>query len=254
MVVTITSRNQLRKTKRIIVKIGTSTLMSSNSFNSAVMGSIAEQVKELRQSGKEVVIVASGAIGLGMTSRLADSSDTLKQCFASIGQNMMMRHITDCFTLHSLDVSQILVNHKDLLGNESSHIKDMINALLEMEIIPVINQNDAISREEITKYDNDTLPPHVPNLIGAELLILLSDVDWLYRSDKTKEVIDFVEELSSDIYNCVNLSGSGLGRGGMKSKISAARIMKKHTVIANGASEEIISKIVSGEIIGTHLA
>ncbi|MEK6917250.1 MAG: glutamate 5-kinase [Nanoarchaeota archaeon] len=254
--VIITNRNEIKKARRIIIKIGTSTLINNNSFNSIFMENIAEQIKELRKQEKEVIIVASGAVGLGMHKSISSNNhDTIiKQCFASIGQNIMMRHITDCFSKHSMSVSQILVNHCDILGHENKDIKNMINTLLEMKIIPIINQNDAISKEEITKYDNDTLSANIGNLIDCDLLILLTDVDGLYKNIKTKELLHTVTRLNSDIYNCITLSSSTLGRGGMQSKINAAQIMKKDTIIVNGNSENILMKILDGEKIGTHFS
>lgn len=249
--------------KRIVIKVGTSTLTYKNGLlNLYMVEHLVRQIADLQSSGKEVVVVTSGAIGagigkLGLKEKPKDIPEN--QAAAAVGQGILMNTYEKFFSEYGKTVGQILItrediSHKDRLLNA----KNTFSVLLERGVIPIVNENDAIVVDEIKFGDNDTLSARVASIIGADLLILLSDIDGLYN-DNPKDnpnavLIDEVIQIDDKIVGCAGGAGSELGTGGMATKIKAAKIATSNGVsmiIANGEVRDIIRNVISCENVGT---
>lgn len=251
--------------KRIVVKIGTSSLSNEDgSFNRRLTEDIASQVTGLREQGRTVIIVSSGAIGIGceelkMTSRPKEIP--LRQAAAAVGQNILMQEWKAAFEKHNLKVAQILLTY-EAFSNRMTYLnlRNSISELLEFGVIPIINENDPICVHEIeaTFGDNDKLSAMVASKVEAELLILLSDIDGLYNKNPKKnedaQLISIIEKITPEIESYGGSPTSTKGVGGMRTKLEAAKITSIsgcHMVIANSAAENVVARIVNGENIGT---
>ncbi|KNF10012.1 glutamate 5-kinase ProB [Gottschalkia purinilytica] len=256
-------RSKIADANKIVIKVGTSTLTHENGkLNLNRIEKLARVLSDLNNQGKQVILVSSGAIAVGVQKLgLQRRSVTLpqKQASASVGQTMLMKIYQKFFEEYNQVVSQILIT-KDVMDykDRKENAQNTFNTLLEMGIIPIVNENDTISTFEIQFGDNDTLSAMVAALVQADLLILLSDIDGLFtsdpRMDSSAEIISLVKEIDSEIDSIASGSGSELGTGGMITKISAARIGYTYgidTIIANGEDPKIIYKILKGEKIGT---
>ncbi|NJD78465.1 MAG: glutamate 5-kinase [Candidatus Methanoperedens sp.] len=251
--------------KRIVVKIGTSSLSNEDgSFNRRLTEDIASQVAHLREQGKTVIIVSSGAIGIGceelkMTSRPREIP--LRQAAAAVGQNILMQEWKTAFEKHNLKVAQILLTYEAFSSRMTYlNLRNSISELLEFGVIPIINENDPICVHEIeaTFGDNDKLSAMVASKVEAELLILLSDIDGLYNKNPKKnedaQLISIIEKITPEIEGYGGSPTSTKGVGGMRTKLEAAKITSIsgcHMVIANSAAENVVARIVAGEKIGT---
>ncbi len=261
---TIDRKELFRDIRRIVLKIGTSSLSNEDgSFNRRLTEDIARQVAVLTGLGKIVIIVSSGAIGIGcgelkMTSRPREIP--LRQAAAAVGQNILMQEWMAAFNKHDLKVAQILLTY-EAFSNRMTYLnlRNSISELLEFRVIPIINENDPICVHEIeaTFGDNDKLSAMVASKVEAELLILLSDIDGLYDKNPKKSenarLISTVEKITPEIESYGGKPGLK-GTGGMRTKIEAAKITSMagcHLVIANSAVDDVIIKIVEGENIGT---
>ena len=247
-------RKELRKANRIVVKIGTNTITKNGEFNVEFAKNLAKELVELREKGKEIVIVSSGAIGLGNNHLGWNKTTNLtkKQCSASVGQGLLINNYREAFG--KMPVSQLLVTREDLRCTERRNsIKEIIKHSHKEGIITIINENDSLSTEEISFGDNDVLSAHITNVIGADLLVLLTNVDGIYSNIERKEKINHTRSLK-DVQQFVSSVMSENGTGGMNSKLMAARIAAycgAKTVIANGTEQNRITKILEGEEIGT---
>src|SRR3990172_5396824 len=262
----IIDRKQLfRDIKRVVVKIGTSSLTNENgSFNRTLTEGIANQVAKLKELGKTLIIVSSGAIGIGceelkMPSRPRDIP--LRQAAAAVGQNVLMQEWVVAFKKHGIKVAQILLTY-EAFSNRMTYLnlRNSISALLEAGVIPVINENDPICVHEMaaTFGDNDRLSAMVASKVEAELLILLSDIDGLYDKNPKKSenahLIHTIEKITPEIERYGGSPTSMKGVGGMRTKIEAAKIACMsgcHMIIAGSAVDDVVIRIVSGENIGT---
>lgn len=203
------------------------------------------------------MIVSSGAIGLGNNHlRWNKTNDLiLNQCSASVGQNLLLHSYSNCFKKHGVVISQLLLTHEDIAdAKRKVNIRNLIEKLMELGIVAIINENDSVSTEEITFGDNDILSAYVSALIEADLLIILSDVNGLYRNLETEEIINFVESIDSEIKRCISKNKSELGKGGMPSKLIAAQLAASSntiTVVANSNEKNVIKRILNGESVGT---
>jgi glutamate 5-kinase len=257
-------REKLKNKKRIVVKIGTSTLSYSNGrLNFQLLEKLACVLSALRKRGIQIALVSSGSIGvgvgyLGLTARPEELAK--KQALAAIGQAELIKIYQKFFEEHNQIVAQVLLT-KDIVTIPSRHenAKNTLLELLSMGIIPIINENDTIATYEIEFGDNDTLSAHVAELISADLLIMLSDIEGLYSADpKTEssaEIIHSVNNITPEIENLATSSGTTFSTGGMKTKLAAAKICNAaniDTVITNGSDPEIIFGILEGNKIGTH--
>lgn len=257
-------RSELIDKKRIVIKIGSSSITHSKTGHISVskMEKFVRQIADLKNSGKEVVLVTSGAQAVGVSAlNLSERPTNIeeKQAIAAVGQASLMTLYQKLFREYNNIVGQVLIT-KDLLEHSSrkQNAINTFNALLHMGVIPIVNENDTVATEEIEFGDNDTLSAIVSELINADLLILLSDIDGLYDSDprnnSNAQLIDKVQEINVNIERMASGSTSKVGTGGMSTKIQAARIATSNgidMIIANANTEHIIERIINGEIIGT---
>ena len=253
----------MKETATIVVKIGTSSLTrpENGQLALATLGRLVETLCQLRREGHQVVLVSSGAIGVGC-ARLSitqrPKSIALKQAIAAVGQGRLMRIYDDFFTALSQPIAQVLLTRSDL-AQRSRYVNSYrtFRQLLQLGIIPIVNENDTVAIDEIKFGDNDTLSALVASLIGADYLFLLTDVDRLYsadpRQDPTAKPIARVEQISQ-LRADIGAAGSIWGTGGMSTKIDAARIATAsgvRTVITQGKTPENVAKVLAGEAVGT---
>ncbi|AQQ69879.1 Glutamate 5-kinase [Limihaloglobus sulfuriphilus] len=252
------------KSRRIVIKVGTNTLSKDNAIDSEYVLLLARQIKALLDDKRQVLLVSSGAIGmgagrLGYVGRVTGTKR--RQAFAAVGQPLLMHEYEKAFSAYNVNIAQVLVT-TDVLNNRSSYLnlRNAIDTLLELDVVPVINENDCVSTDEIGKVfgDNDTLSARVAAKIGADLLIILSDIDAFYDKDpkehKDAAALELVTEITDDIVKAAGKNGSMHSTGGMATKIKAARIASDagcRIVLAHGRLENVINRIVRGEVIGT---
>jgi glutamate 5-kinase len=259
-------RADLAKARRVVIKIGTRTISAEEGpgVDQEYIRSLAASVARLRDRDIQVLLVSSGAIGmgaraLGLTQR--SQSVTMRQACASIGQPLLMQSYREAFLAHDLITAQVLVT-RDLFNRRGSfnHLKNSVEKLLKLGSIPIINENDSISTEEISRSfgDNDQLSAHVASKIDAELLILLSDVDGLYdrnpRYHADARFIPYVPELKEEHHLAARGKGSAHSTGGMSTKLKAVEIAGDAgctVVLAHGRDPGVIERIIGGEEIGT---
>ncbi|HMK44598.1 MAG TPA: glutamate 5-kinase [Dissulfurispiraceae bacterium] len=248
---------------RLVIKIGSNVLTLKNGgLNTKRIAVIAKEVSELLQAGHEVVVVSSGAIAAGMGKlgfEAKPSEIRLKQACAAVGQSLLMRAYGRCFKRNSRNVGQILLT-RGVFSYRGTYLnaKNTIDSLLSFGVIPIVNENDTISTDEIKFGDNDRLAALVAGLIDADRFFILSDVDGLYPEDPKKnsraKLITTVEEITPDIERMAGGAGSIVGTGGMYSKILAAKraIANGVTVhIVSGRSYGLVSAVLDGKKRGT---
>ena len=252
-------RQQLSKAKRWVIKMGTSSLTTSEGhFSYRQLEGIVSQVAGLLKQGVQVVLVSSGAIALGMdTLKRAKRPTSLPelQACAAIGQGKLMKAYESAFSSHGLHAAQILLTRDGLQDRERYvNAKNTIHALLNMGAVPVVNENDTVATEEIKFGDNDVLAAHVADLVEASLLVFLSDIEGLYLKDKTLiRQIHSAEELK-EYASHVYPKRSEKTAGGMKTKLEAAHMAMRSgipIVLANGRDESIVDRILKGEEVGS---
>ena len=248
---------------RIVVKVGTSTLAYPNgSLNIRHIESLTKVLCDLKNAGHEVVLVSSGAIGMGLgklsLTKRPDDMPT-KQAAAAVGQCELMYTYDKLFSEYNHTVAQILltgsdIHHEDRLNN----FKNTMRRLIELKALPIVNENDTVATEEIGIGDNDTLAAIVAVNIEADLLVLLSDIDGLYSSDPHQDpdavLIPRVEEITPHILEIAGGAGSSLGTGGMHTKINAAKMCMDagcDMIIANGVDPYGLYNIVDDKPLGT---
>ncbi len=259
----MTEKNQAAASaRRIVIKVGTSTLTYANGrTNLGRIDKLARTLCDLSNQGREIILVSSGAIGVaaGKLNVGEKPSDMVtKQAMAAVGQCELMMLYDKFFGEYSRTVAQILLTRGDVdVPHRAENTKNTMNRLLEMGIIPIVNENDTVSVEEIEIGDNDTLSAVVAMLVDADLLVLLSDIDGLYSDDPHKNpdarLLDVVDNIDS-VRNMASGSATSRGTGGMITKLEAATIATEagiDMVIANGAHIESLYDILSGSIRGT---
>ena len=248
---------------RITVKVGTSTLAhATGRMNIRRVEELVKTLSDLKNAGHEIILVSSGAIGmgigkLGLKSRPTDIPS--KQAAAAVGQCELMYTYDKLFSEYNHTVGQILLTKTDFDSEERrTNFMNTLFRMLDFGVIPIINENDTVATDEIAVGDNDTLSAMVAQCADAELLIILSDIDGLYtadpRKDPSAQLIPRVEAVTPEIEALAGGAGSGLGTGGMATKLHAARITTAcgaDMVIANGEHPQILYAIASGEEIGT---
>ncbi len=248
---------------RIVIKIGTNVLAdNSGALNYGIMGRLVDDIAKLKKQNKDILLVTSGAIGSGMAELNIEKRPEdvkMQQACAAVGQSILISKYREFFNKHGIKVAQILLTYKDF-SDEKSYLNmiNTINTLIKLNTIPIINENDPISINELGPSfgDNDKLSALVASKIKSDILIMLTIVDGLYDKDPkhkdatlVKEVINFDEKIK-------NLRGSSstLGVGGISTKIAAAKLATSagiKTIIANGRRKNIISDITQGKKIGT---
>jgi glutamate 5-kinase len=251
-------------TKRIVIKIGTNILTKDGGLDSAYVRQIAAQIDGLLKSGRQVVIVTSGAIGMGVGQlNIAGKVQNIKmrQACAAIGQPLLMAEYRKSFLRYGVTVAQVLLT-AEVLNNRKTYLnlRNSIETLLRLGTVPILNENDSVSTEEIgTAFgDNDRLGALVASKIDADLLIILSDIDALYdknpREFPDAKPIPTVFEITQDIIKSAGGAGSEHATGGMKTKIEAAKIAANagcRMVLADGRAKNVIRRIIAGEEVGT---
>ena len=248
---------------RVVIKIGTSTLTHrSGCVNIRRIESLCKIVSDIKNRGDEVILVSSGAIGMGVGKlRLKEKPKdiALKQACAAVGQCELMYIYDKLFTEYNHTVAQILLTQDDL-GCEDRHGKftNTMTRLLSLGVLPIINENDTVATEEIAFGDNDTLAARIAVSTGADLLILLSDIDGLYTADPHKDsgaaLIPEVLKITEEILSLAGAAGSELGTGGMETKLRAAKIATEagcDMIITNGEYPDRLYDCVEGKTVGT---
>ena len=252
---------------RIVVKVGTSTLAHAGGrLNIRRVELMCKVLSDIKNAGHQVILVTSGAIGmgvgkLGLPGRPGDMPG--KQAAAAVGQCELMYTYDRLFSQYSHVVAQILLTAEDIRHPlRSSHVHDSLEKLLNWNVLPIINENDVVSTDEIgiqtTIGENDSLSAIVARLVQADLLILLSDIDGLYTADPKKDptavLIPQVDTITDDILALAGGAGSDLGSGGMATKLRAAKIAMDagiDMIITNGENPEILYDIFDGKTVGT---
>jgi glutamate 5-kinase len=252
-----------RKTMRIVVKVGTSTLAhSTGRLNIRQMEKLCKVLSDLKNAGHEIILVSSGAIGMGvgklsLTHRPSDVPT--KQAAAAVGQCELMYTYDKLFTEYNHVVAQILLTGDDLDHNDRrTNFENTLFRLLELGALPIINENDTVATQEIAVGDNDTLGAIVAVSVMADLLVLLSDIDGLYtadpHTDPDAKLVPQVDAVTPEIWALAGEKGSELATGGMVTKLRAAEIATNQgvtMVLANGSAPEKLYDIVDGQSVGT---
>ena len=264
-------RTGVWEAKRLVVKVG-SAVLSKPALSPVEGGDIAlhqptlericRELVWLRKEGYQVVLVSSGAIlagmgRLGLTER--PGSIPLKQAAAAVGQSLLMRHYEEAFAPYGQKLGQLLLTQEDFRSRHRYlNARNTLFTLLHLGVLPVINENDTVAVEEIKFGDNDHLSVLVATLLGADLLVILTDLDGLYTADPRRDpnarLVHEVPKRSTGLHFWADDSGTGLGTGGMVTKVEAARRAAASgipTIIANGLVEGILGRIVRGEAVGT---
>ncbi len=254
----------VKKPRRVVIKIGTSTLIDDyGMLRVGYLFEVARQISELRKHGIEIVIVSSGAIGVGlhvldMGYERPKDIPTL-QAAAAIGQVELSSKYAEALFHYKLHMAQVLITRYETGERESYlHARDTLERLLELGVVPLINENDTVVVDEIKFGDNDTLATLVATMIKADLVILLSDIEGLYTADprtsEDAELLERVGSLTEELYNAAGGTGSTYGSGGMITKIKAARVLMAAgipMVICEGSKPNVIADVASGKQIGT---
>ena len=248
---------------RIVIKIGTSTLAHpTGHLNIRLVEQLCKVVSDIKNAGHEVILVSSGAIGMGVgkLGLLARPSDIpTKQAAAAVGQCELMYTYDKLFSAYNHTVAQLLITGADV-ANPVRHgnFRNTLNRLLELEALPIINENDTVATEEIVIGDNDTLAAIVAKSIDADKLVLLSDIDGLYTADPHKDpnakLLSFVFEITDEIRALGGGSAGNQGTGGMATKLHAAQICLEagcDMIITNGKRPDDLYDILEGKALGT---
>lgn len=260
-------REEIKSHKRIVVKVGTSTLTYSNgNINLSRIERLTRVLSDLMNSGKEVILVTSGAVGVGVNKlKLKEKPKTIKekQAAAAVGQSELMHIYGKFFGEYSHVVGQVLLT-RDVV--EDNHIRQNVvntfETLIENGVIPIVNENDTVSIDEIENIvrfgDNDNLSAIVSVLTNADLLIILSDIDGFYdsdpRSNSDAKLLSEIEDITPELEECAGGAGSKLGTGGMVTKLAAAKTTINagvSMILANGSEPNIIRDILEGKEVGT---
>ena len=258
------TREQLNKVRRIVIKVGTSTLAypATSKLNLSRIEHLIRDIADLHNAGKEIIFVSSGAIAAGIGRMgLSGKPDTIpeNQALAAIGQGVLMHIYEKFFAEYGKTVGQLLLTKENTIDEHArENSRNSILTLLKMGVIPVINENDAVATDELRIGDNDNLSAMIAAMIEAELLIILTDIDGLYngnpKTDKNAKLIDEISEITPEIEEMAGGAGTKLGTGGMYTKIQAAKIARRAGVtmlIIPGAVTGALRRCLQGENIGT---
>ena len=255
----------LKQSQRLVIKVGSSLVTNQGKgLDHGALALWAAQISILKQMGKEIVLVSSGAIAEGMQRLNWEKRPTALyelQAAAAVGQMGLAQAYASCFSKHKLQNAQVLLTHEDL-SNRKRYLnaRSTLTTLLKLNIIPIINENDTVAMEELQFGDNDTLAALVTNLIEADVLVILTDQAGLYTSDPRKnpdaKLINEISAGDPTIEKMAGGVGSNIGRGGMQSKVVAAKRAARsgaHTIIASGHETDVLVRLAQGEAIGTRL-
>ena len=260
----LTKREQVKKSRRWVIKIGSALLTNNGQgLDQDSMAVWVKQVADLSKLGYEVVMVSSGAVAAGMTRlgwKSRPKSIHEQQAAAAVGQSSLIQAYEQEFQKYNLRTAQILLDHDDLSNRQRYlNARSTIRTLTSMRVIPIVNENDTVVTDEIRFGDNDTLGALVANLIEAETMCILTDQDGMYDCDPRKNALaKIVFERPAMDSELDQMAGSGgaLGRGGMISKVRAARLAARsgaNTIIVGGKIDDVIARVAAGEMLGTLL-
>lgn len=256
-------REKLKDSKRVVIKVGTSTILYDNGkINLHRIELLARELSDLKNQGKEVILVTSGAIGVGVVRMgLAKKPSEVrkKQALAAIGQEMLIHLYDKFFAEYGQITGQVLLTKENSVQHHQyTHSRNALLTMLEMGVIPIINENDAVAIDELKIGDNDTLSATVASLVDADLLIILSDIDGVYTANPQTHpeatIISEIAEITPEVERMAGGAGSSMGTGGMATKIEAAKIATASGVtmlIASGSEKNVIRAIIDGEDKGT---
>ena len=256
-------RLEIKNAHRIVVKVGTSTLThSTGRLNIHQIELLVRQLSDLVNQGKEILLVTSGAVGAGLDRmKLKEKPEAIpeKQALAAIGQGILMHIYEKLFSEYGQTVAQVLLTKENSLHySQYINSRNALLALLQMNVIPIINENDVVTVEQLKFGDNDTLSAMVASIVDADALILLTDIDGLYDKNPQTcpdaKLLERVTEITPEIEAIAGGAGTKMGTGGMFTKIQAAKIAMSsgvNMVIANGSSNNILNDILAGENYGT---
>ena len=261
------SRNEaqklLKRARRIVVKVGTSTLTRNGELRTQKFTDLSSQIAALVEARRQVVLVSSGAIAVG-SHRLAwtkpGRSIPAMQAAAAVGQIGLIELYQRRFARRGIQVAQVLLTRGGLEDRERFlNARHTLNELLRLGVVPIVNENDTVATDEIRFGDNDNLSAQIVNLIGADLLVILTDVDGLHVETPTAgrpkpPLFDLIDDITPEIENAARGSSNAFGRGGMITKLEAARAAAHSgaaTVLCNGAGKDVLTRLTAGELRGT---
>lgn len=257
------TRTSASEARRIVIKVGSSTLTRGGRIRTAAFSNLARQAAALLEDGREIVIVSSGAIAMG-AHRLGwdHPGQTIpeKQAAAAVGQIGLVDLYRRRFASRGREVAQLLLTRSGLENRERFlNARHTLQQLIALGIVPVVNENDTVATDEIRFGDNDNLSATIVNLVGAQLLIILTDVDGLFEhpptaGEPTPPLIDTVEQITPEIEAAARGAASTFGRGGMLTKLEAARTAARSgaaTVVCNGSRRNVLLRVAAGEAVGT---
>ena len=257
------ARTALRRARRIVVKVGSGVLTRDGAIRTRVFGDIARQLSALCDQGREVVLVSSGAIAMGSKAlgwSHPGRSIPEKQAAAAVGQIGLVELYRKRFARYGRQVAQVLLTRSGLEQRERFlNARHTLHALLAIGVVPVVNENDTVATEEIRFGDNDILSATVVNLVGAELLVIVTDVEGLYREPPRDgrgggALFDVVERIDAAVERAAGGSTRAFGRGGMTTKLEAAKAAARcgaSTVLCNGRTKDVLLRVAAGEPVGT---
>ncbi|WP_310598674.1 glutamate 5-kinase [Desulfobulbus sp.] len=249
--------------KRVVIKVGSAVLTDDNGLDEAVVANIARQISFLQSTGREVILVSSGAVAAGRKRlgvvKTPHEELRVKQALAATGQGLLMQAYELAFAEFRQPVAQVLLTHADLSHRgRYLNVRNTIRTLFEFGVVPIINENDTVSAEELRFSDNDNLGALMTNMIGADMFIILTDVDSLYTGhpaeDPEARPIYTVAAITREIERMAGHSASALGTGGMMAKLRAAKMVAAcggSSFIGPGRHPEILKALFSGELVGT---
>ena len=253
-------RQSLTRARRIVIKIGTTQITTDGAVDSGKITALSNIVAAVRQSA-EVILVSSGAVSAGIAVAGLQSKNNLsipyKQAAAAIGQSSLMQQYSRIFEKHGISIGQVLLS-KDVMENRERYVNasNTLNTLLRIKALPIVNENDTMVVDEITVGDNDRLAAMVAQLVEADLLILLSDVDGFYKDfgRESAELLPVISDINDEIWEMAEAEGSKYATGGMVTKLSAALMCRSagiQTILTSGANAGRIPEILLGAEIGT---
>jgi glutamate 5-kinase len=249
--------------RRVVIKVGSAVLTNGEGLDLGVIDGLARQIAFLCSSGREVILVSSGAVAAGRQRlgvvKTSNEQLRVKQALAATGQGLLMQAYEQAFAGHDQIVAQVLLNHSDLSHRRRYlNVRNTISTLFELGTVPIINENDTVSTEELKFSDNDTLGAMIANMIGADMYIILTDVECLYTANPVRDPqarpIYTVAMIDNEIERMAGNSGGTLGTGGMRTKIQAARMVSacgSASFIGPGRNANILRDLFSGELVGT---
>ncbi len=260
----MSDRSSIKSKTRWVVKVGSALLTNDGQgLHRPTINRLAEQIAFLRNNGIEVILVSSGSVAagvsqLGMTSRPSRVDEL--QAAAAVGQASLVRHYEQAFQPFNIFTAQVLLTHSDIANRERYlNARSTLLRLLELEVLTVVNENDTVATDEICFGDNDSLGSLVANLVGADLLVILTDQNGLYTADPRSNPDAYLlheVRANDDSLMAMATGGTSLGRGGMVTKLSAAQIAGRSgasTIIANGGEPRVLERLFNGEVLGTLL-